>query len=256
MSHMKTVTVKNIVLGDGIPKICIPIVAKSKKDIVDEIKGLKQYHADLVEWRVDWFEGADDIEKIKEVLQELAPVIRDFPLLFTFRTAEEGGNRTIDRESYVKINREAAATGIVDLIDVELFKGDEVMKELVECAHRSGVKVVASSHDFKKTPPKDEILYRLRKMQDLGADIPKIAVMPNSKLDVLELLEATAIMSENYADRPIITMSMSGSGVISRLTGELFGSALTFGAAKKASAPGQIGVEDLYGALQLLHSSL
>jgi 3-dehydroquinate dehydratase-1 len=93
-------------------------------------------------------------------------------------------------------------------------------------------------------------------MQDLGADIPKIAVMPKCKLDVLELLEATVIMSEKYADRPIITMSMSGTGVITRLAGEVFGSALTFGAAKKASAPGQIGVEDLYSALQLLHSSM
>lgn len=253
---MNTVTVKSVVLGDGIPKICIPVVAKTKKDIVEEIKGLKQYHTDLVEWRVDWFEDADDLEKIKEVLRELAPAVQDLPLLFTFRTAEEGGNRSIDPESYVRINREAAASGIVDLIDVELFRGDEVMKTLVESAHRSGVKVIASSHDFEKTPPKDEILYRLRKMQDLGADIPKIAVMPKSKLDVLELLEATAVMSEKYADRPIITMSMSGLGVISRLSGELFGSALTFGAAKTASAPGQIGVEDLYSVLRLLHASL
>jgi 3-dehydroquinate dehydratase I len=92
-------------------------------------------------------------------------------------------------------------------------------------------------------------------MQVMGADIPKIAVMPKSKLDVLELLEATVIMSEKYADRPIITMSMSGMGVVSRLTGELFGSALTFGAAKKASASGQVGVDDLYGILQLLHKS-
>lgn len=256
MNRMKTVTVKNVVLGDGIPKICVPVVAQTKAEIVEEIKGIKQCHADLVEWRVDWFQDADNIEKIQEVLRELAPVVQDFPLLFTFRTAKEGGNRAIDRESYVKINRAVAATGIVDLIDVELFQGDEVMKELVESAHQSGVKVVASSHDFKKTPPKDEILYRLRKMQDLGADIPKIAVMPNSKLDVLELLEATTIMSEQYAKGPIITMSMSGSGVISRLTGECFGSALTFGAAKKASAPGQIGVEDLYNTLHLFHNSL
>ncbi|MCI1964937.1 MAG: type I 3-dehydroquinate dehydratase [Oscillospiraceae bacterium] len=253
---MKTITVKNVVLGDGIPKICIPVVAKTKEAIIEEIKGIQQYHADLVEWRVDWFEHGDKIEKIKEVLQELSPIIKDFPLLFTFRTAEEGGNRKIDTESYVKINREAAATGIVDLIDVELFKGDAVMKELVESAHHSGVKVVASSHDFEKTPPKDEILYRLRKMQDLGADISKIAVMPKSSLDVLELLEATVIMKEKYADKPIITMSMSGTGVVSRLTGEFFGSALTFGAAKKASAPGQIGVEDLYHTLHLLHNSL
>ncbi len=69
-------------------------------------------------------------------------------------------------------------------------------------------------------------------MQELGADLPKIAVMPQNEKDVLVLLEATNEMFKIYADRPIITMSMSGMGVISRLCGEIFGSALTFGAAK------------------------
>ncbi len=72
-------------------------------------------------------------------------------------------------------------------------------------------------------------------MQDMGADIPKIAVMPQSKRDVLTLLCATEEMVTDYADRPIITMSMAGTGVISRLCGEVFGSSMTFGAAKKAS---------------------
>lgn len=64
-------------------------------------------------------------------------------------------------------------------------------------------------------------------MQELGADLPKIAVMPQNEKDVLVLLEATNEMFKIYADRPIITMSMSGMGVISRLCGEIFGSALT-----------------------------
>ena len=97
---------------------------------------------------------------------------------------------------------------------------------------------------------------RLHKMQELNADIPKIAVMPTYKKDVLTLLSATEEMYTDYADRPIITMSMAGTGVISRLCGEVFGSALTFGAAKKASAPGQMGVEDLKTVLELLHKSL
>lgn len=97
---------------------------------------------------------------------------------------------------------------------------------------------------------------RLRKMQELGADLPKIAVMPQNKRDVLTLLLATEEMTRKYADRPIITMSMAGTGVISRLCGEVFGSALTFGAAKKASAPGQMGVNELETVLRLLHRSL
>ena len=89
-----------------------------------------------------------------------------------------------------------------------------------------------------------------------GADIPKIALMPFCKKDVLTLLEATLEMSEQYADRPIITMSMAGTGVVSRLTGETFSSALTFGAASKASAPGQIGVHELKQVLDIIHKSL
>ena len=93
-------------------------------------------------------------------------------------------------------------------------------------------------------------------MQELGADIPKIAVMPQNKKDVLTLLAATDEMASEYADRLIITMSMSGTGVISRLCGEVFGSALTFGAVGKVSAPGQMGIEDLTTVLGLLHKSL
>ena len=93
-------------------------------------------------------------------------------------------------------------------------------------------------------------------MQELGADIPKIAVMPTKKRDVLTLLDATLEMSESYADRPIITMSMAGTGVTSRLIGETFGSALTFGAAARASAPGQISVLELDQVLDIIHKSL
>ena len=144
----------------------------------------------------------------------------------------------------------------MDLIDVEVFTGDEIVSRIIREAHAAGVKVVASNHDFDKTPDKEDIVGRLRKMQAMDADIPKIAVMPRSKRDVLTLLAATEEMATDYADRPIITMSMSGTGVISRLCGEVFGSALTFGAAAKASAPGQMGVEDLSTVLGLLHKSL
>jgi 3-dehydroquinate dehydratase I len=253
---MNTVKVKNVVIGDRIPKICVPIVGKNKKEIIEEALGFANIKIDIVEWRVDWFEDVVDIEKIKDVLKDLARSLNNTPLLFTLRTSKEGGEKEINPNEYVKLNKAVAATGLVDIIDVEVFMGDKVVKDIIEYAHSVGVKVIASNHDFHKTPSKDDIIYRLRKMQDIGADILKIAVMPNSKLDVLELLEATVIMSEKYATRPIATISMGSVGVISRLTGEVFGSALTFGAAKKASAPGQIGIDDLYNALQLVNKNI
>ena len=253
---MKAVEVRNIKIGEGIPKICVPIVGVTKEDIINEAKTFENIPVDVVEWRVDWFENVFDIEKVKDVLTDLRQVLKDTPILFTFRTSKEGGEKAIEAADYAKLNKEIAATGNVDLVDVEAFTGDEVVKEIIEAAHACGVKVVASNHDFDATPEKDEIVRRLRMMQDYGADIPKMAVMPRNKQDVLTLLSATLEMSEQFADRPIITMSMAGTGVVSRLTGETFGSALTFGAATKASAPGQINVNELAQVLDIIHKSL
>ena len=253
---MNTVKVRNIEIGAGIPKICVPIVGVTKEEIIAEAKTFDSIPVDVVEWRVDWFENVFEFDKVEDVLKDLREALGETPILFTFRTSEEGGEKAIEPEPYKELNIQAAKSGYVDLVDVEVFTGDEIVKEIIENAHACGVKVVASNHDFDKTPEKDEIVRRLQKMQELNADIPKIAVMPTCKKDVLTLLSATEEMYTNYADRPIITMSMAGTGVISRLCGEVFGSALTFGAAKKASAPGQMGVEDLKTVLELLHKSL
>ena len=250
---MNTVKVRNIEIGVGIPKICVPIVGVTREEILAAAENIKSTKADVVEWRVDWYEDIFDFAKTEATMQALREVIGEMPILFTFRTSKEGGEKAIEAEPYKELNIAAAKTGYVDLVDVEAFTGDEIVKEIVAAAHECGVKVVASNHDFDKTPEKDEIVRRLCKMQELGADIPKIAVMPTCRRDVLSLLCATEEMYTEHADRPIITMSMAGTGLISRLCGEVFGSALTFGAAKKASAPGQAAVNDLNNMLQFLH---
>ena len=253
---MNTVKVRNIEIGAGIPKICVPIVGVTREEILAAAETIKSTKADVVEWRVDWYEDIFDFAKTEETMKALREVLGETPILFTFRTSKEGGEKSIETETYVELNQNAAKTGLVDLVDVEAFTGDDAVKAVVETAHANGVKVIASNHDFHKTPAKDEIVSRLRKMQELGADIPKIAVMPQNKKDVLTLLSATEEMASEYADRPIITMSMAGTGLISRLCGEVFGSALTFGAVGKVSAPGQMGIEDLTTVLGLLHKSL
>lgn len=253
---MNTVKIRDIEIGTGAPKIIVPIVGVTKEDIIEEAKTFDSIPIDVVEWRVDWFEDVFDFAKVENVLKDLREVLGNIPLLMTFRTSKEGGEKAIEADAYAELNKKAAATGLVDLVDVEAFTGDEVVKDIIEGAHAYGVKVVASNHDFDTTPDKDDIVGRLVKMQELGADIPKIAVMPQCKKDVLTLLEATREMAEEHADRPIITMSMAGTGLISRLCGEVFGSALTFGAVGKASAPGQMNASDLREILTLIDKSI
>ncbi len=87
-----------------------------------------------------------------------------------------------------------------------------------------------------------------------GCDIAKIAVMPKSSADVLALLGATEEMKQLFPNCPVITMSMGRLGMVSRLCGETFGSALTFGSAARASAPGQVPALELRRTLELLHN--
>ncbi|PGY15743.1 type I 3-dehydroquinate dehydratase [Bacillus sp. AFS031507] len=252
----KTVTVRGLVIGEGMPKVCVPLMGETLVQLKEEAEFLKTIDLDVVEWRVDFFDQVEDFEQVKKALAEIRTILPTTPLIFTFRSHKEGGNKEITTSFYFELNKTVAETGLVDIIDVELFNDENEVKTIIEKAHAKNVFVIVSNHDFHKTPTKEEIISRLRKAQEFGGDIPKIAVMPNSPADVLTLLDATNTMNEQFADSPFITMSMAGKGVISRLAGEVFGSAVTFGAAKKASAPGQVNVKELRSVLNLLHESL
>ncbi len=249
------VEVRGLKLGEGIPKICIPITGKDNKEIIFQVEKLKGLKLDLVEWRVDYYQYVEDLDKVKKILEKLRESLKELPILFTFRSLKEGGEKEVSKDYYLNLNKEIVQTGNIDLIDVELFTGDEVVEDIVNFAHNNGVKVIISNHDFSKTPTKQEIVSRLCKMQDLNADLPKIAVMPKTTSDVLTLLWATDEMVNKYAKTPIITISMSGLGVVSRIAGEIFGSSITFGSAEVASAPGQIEVSELYKILNIIHES-
>lgn len=253
---LKPVVVRNVTIGEGAPKICVPLVGETMEQLKEEANFLTSQDFDVIEWRVDFYEHVEDIEKVKEALAEIRLILPSQPIVFTFRSAKEGGEKEVSTAYYVELNQAIAATGQVDIVDAELFTGDAEVKAIIEEAHKHHVFVIISNHDFDKTPSKEEIISRLRKAQELGGDIPKLAAMPQSVSDVLMLMEATHTMKEEYADRPIITMSMAGKGVISRIAGELFGSALTFGSAKKASAPGQVPVEELRSVLNTLHKHM
>ena len=253
---MNPVLIRSVEIGTGSPKVIVPIVGKTKEEILAKGAQLASLPIHVVEWRVDFYDEVSHIPSVLNTLKALRAALGDMPILFTFRTKKEGGEKEISMEDYTALNQAVAESGDADAVDVEIFSGDDVVMKNIQNIHNAGKIVVGSNHDFHRTPSHADIVYRLRKMQDMGADIPKIAVMPQNKADVLTLLAATEEMTRCYADRPIITMSMSSTGVISRLCGEVFGSSMTFGSVGQASAPGQIPCERLNTALHILHEAL
>lgn len=251
---MKSFTIKQVTIGSGIPKICVPIVAHTKDELLEQLSDFDRPETDLLEWRIDYMDCLTNTSELVNIANTIQARLPKKPLLVTFRSKREGGEQELSSEDYFALLRTLAKYKVADLLDVELFSTDDVafLKNSVQEVQSYGCKVILSNHDFSKTPAKEEILSRLTTMQDLGADVAKIAVMPNSAEDVLALLSATREMSEEIAEIPIVTMSMGKLGAISRICGQTFGSAITFGSLKKASAPGQIEISELSNLLQTL----
>ncbi len=188
-------------------------------------------------------------DNLKYILQ-----LKGRGLLFTWRTKGEGGERTISTQDYFTMLERLIPTGLVDAIDIELFFDQDRMLKTIEFAKVHGITIIMSNHDFHCTPSREVIVNRLIQMKEFLADVPKIAVMPQSSKDVLTLLTVTESWKET-GKAPVITMSMAGECLISRLCGEIFGSAVTFGAAGKSSAPGQIDAEELRRILEIIHQN-
>ncbi len=253
---MSAFAIKGLELGSGQPKIIVPLMGADVATCLQDIETGKAAGADCFEWRGDFADVCQDINGMVQMGQLLASAVPNHPLLFTFRTANQGGNDTLDVERYVALNRALIDASIPDLIDIEAQIGDNDIRDLVHYAHDHNVRTVVSYHDFEETPPKDQIIALVAHMVELGADIPKIAVMAHNTHDVLELLSANEEVRKLYTTGPLLTLAMGSVGSITRLAGEYFGSDLTFCSLSEASAPGQVDIRVARTIIDELHEVL
>lgn len=251
----KLLNIKGKDIGTGKPHICVPVMRNTKGEIIHEVRQLVEASVKMIEWRVDAFEKTPDLNAIREVLDELTPIIQNTIFIYTFRSKEQGGLMQLTAEQIYDLHQIAAESHIVDFIDVEFFGAKQPEREIVELQNM-GAHVIASHHDFSKTPDSQIIRVLLEQMNQSGADVVKLAVMPQTKSDVIRLLEETNYFHENYPNTPLVTMSMGAIGGISRIAGEFFGSCITFGTMGQMSAPGQLPAESLDMILETLHNSM
>ncbi len=251
--HKHTVQIRNITIGGGKSVIAVPLVARNKEELQSCLELTLSADADLWEYRADYDKKVlADETALLECLKLIRSYAHEMPVLFTVRTVKEGGEADLTLDEYRNINLTAASSGLVDLIDIELFTAGSEAGSLTAQVHAAGVPVIGSSHDFQKTPTAEIMLQTVREMQEAGMDITKIAVMPCCRRDVLRLMETALTIEETVADRPCVTMSMGKTGMLSRMSGGLTGSAITFAAAGSTSAPGQMPIGVLRSALDVL----
>ena len=238
----QTVRVRNVILGDGKLKLIMPLIPRTAQELIEAAKEVLAYNPDILEWRIDYFENVENIPLLLAALQELRNIIQDAALMVTLRHPEENGVRQIDSEKKANILQAIIQSGWADMVDIELRYGKEYINALGEVAQKHGVKMIVSYHDLERTPDESEVLSILKQEQDMGADILKVSFVAQRYGDIAKLGTAIIHAKERIIQKPIISVSASQVGVLSRIGGDVFGSDATFVSCGKTH---QIHINDL-----------
>ena len=232
---MKELQCHKITLNSEKPVICVSVTGANLKEIKEQAQVIKRLNPDIVEWRADCLKIENeekDTFEIAYALKYVHKMLKSYPLIFTFRSKEEGGTRHVNFEKYKEYYHYISLQAFkynVELVDIEMFgkRGVPGLSELVDEMHDMGLKVIGSYHDFNKTPKRNEILDILKDMENGGADVCKIACMPKHKGDVFSIYNA-AKDADAKLNNPIIAISMGELGAVTRVALTQTHSVLTF----------------------------
>lgn len=257
MIETRLIQVQGKPLGGGaLPVIITPLVGKTQAAILDEVAAIVPKKPDLLEWRIDFFEAIGDIPAVIATALAIRNASGGVPVLLTRRNVSEGGTPIPIAEAQVVAMYAAACQAkCVELIDYELSNAPADLKTLRDVSKGNGIGMIMSYHNFQMTPDAVTLDSKFVAAERLGADIAKVAVMPQDAQDVLALLAATDRARQTIS-LPLISMSMGGVGSLSRIMGWVYGSSATFAVGKSSSAPGQIAIEDLRTVLATVRKAV
>lgn len=221
-------------------KIVVPIMPRSLEDAVAlDMERLQD--ADIIEWRADYLPKEDILTVAPAVFEKL--VGRE--VVFTLRTRREGGHIDLSDEEYVSLIKEVAALYQPDFIDFEYYSHKAVFEEMMDFPN-----LVLSYHNFEETP--ENYMEIMSELTSLSPAVVKIAVMPHTEQDVLDVMNYTRGFKTLNVEQQYGTVSMGELGMLSRLAGKLTGSCWTFASLDEASAPGQISLCHMKKFLEVL----
>jgi 3-dehydroquinate dehydratase-1 len=197
--------------------------------------------ADVVELRADLFDDPS-VARIVAALERVRTGGR--PIVLTVRAEREGG-RPMPEERRRAIYE--AGLALVDAVDVEIAS-TALVATVVPAARRAGRTIVLSTHDFETTPARTELLARVARAFDAGADVAKIATQATTLAALQVLIDVT----RGTAPLPVATLAMGPMGPLSRFVLAAAGSLLTYAAVGAPTAPGQMPLAELAALVRRL----
>ena len=209
-------------------KIVVPIMPKNLEE-AQSIDISKFDEVDIIEWRADFLDK-DDIMTVAPAIFEK---FSGREIIFTIRTDKEGGNINLSDDDYVELLKNINAIYHPDYVDFEYFSHKEAFQQMLDFPN-----LVLSYHNFDETP--ENLMESFSELTALAPRVVKVAVMPQSKQDVLDLMNYTRGFKTLNPEQEYATMSMGKLGRVSRFAVDVFGASWSFASLDQASAPGQV----------------
>ncbi|MEO9294707.1 MAG: type I 3-dehydroquinate dehydratase [Nitrososphaera sp.] len=208
-------------------RICVSIATDNAGDIPLQASRAFELGADYVEVRLDFIPPQQVISAAQAMAGDKDRAV------FTLRSKEQGGRFSGSEEERARLLRKLAEMRPM-LLDVELstLQANDNLADYLELA---SIPVLASWHDFEKTPPSEELAKIMTEMR-IYSNYVKVVTTAKSLDDSLRLLE---LYDGAFGLYPII-FAMGEAGIITRIMSGLYGAPYTYAALEKAVAPGQL----------------
>jgi 3-dehydroquinate dehydratase, type I len=234
------------------------VVGTIVKNVTESAEQGKAVGSDIFEIRIDLLlktnpdfekylknKSADPVlyEKIKEWLGDAKK--QGLPLIGTIRSKKEGG--LFERSESELFDLIQKMIPDVDYIDIERKSLKKNRMKSIEIAKQMKTEVIISSHFFNETPSSEKIKNVLKKSFEYGADIAKIAVMPQTEEDVLKLYKAGLKIKGRTC-----LIAMGEIGKQTRIAAPLYGSVLSYGYINESAAPGQLRTDEIKEGFRIL----
>lgn len=214
------------------PRICLSLTGSTLAEDRLQLRS-QRYFADMAELRVDLLDRSER----REVARFLSGLDRS--AIVTFRRKRDGGAFEGEEAERVEFFRSLLASppALCGTLYVD-FEDDFRHDELKRLAAEAGAVIIRSLHDF--SGPVGDIDARIERLRGGTDEIPKIAFMPRSPLDVAALFGPSA-----RRRRPCIICAMGVMGQASRALALRTGSMLTYASTAGLEGIGHISPHEL-----------
>lgn len=200
------------------PLVCMTLTGKTLEEDLKLVKKYEKY-IDIVELRVD------HLDEDEQLYARRFPAMIYQPCILTIRRDIDGGQFTGGEFARTNLYARALAFANPDksknfaFVD---FEDDFHIPSIQDAAMAFGVKIIRSYHNM--TDPVLNIRERCDIMRKTGYEIPKIAFMPHSLSDVLNLIKE----GERMTQYEHILCAMGPLGFPSRVLASFTNSFLTY----------------------------